>query len=954
MKKIPVRRALSALLACVLCIVCIPLFTLPAAASTGLPLSVSYEAGKGEVTSDGRYTTAFRDNPCKLDSDTLHLTYRGGWSIGTLLGGTYAAFTYINSSDKSWLMRDATDQWQSPAGTVNPHILQVSPAAKDGVASAVALTYRAEKSGEILPALDGYTLDAKAYGDGFALFHNGRMVFPLEDGALGGAGDTAGWYTLSGDNSALIAALSALRLTVTAGDEIAFACKRKAGNSQYHTYYPRVTYLSVSGGDDAGDGGETPVNLPYSFYPGSADFPRLTGSDRNYALLSAGGGCFSVGSMPRDASRGYEAFGKISARYGILNRDGSEDGQWTYGGLYLNQGSQYSILITATGYSTAYAFTAPYRGRVSVQMNAIKANKSGSGQDILFCVCLNDRMIWPTAGGNFSDNASWYNLTAYGADVTAAMRGAPALSDIAVLPGDRITYCLTAAAGNSMTSSNMNVTVAYTALSPSMPEASDVGSSLTDAFPRLSVGADGSGSVFAYPGAWRYESRPAGGGRYTTLTTLQDGDRLPLGQEENAGYLAVRRNNRDTAVLSPGRARDAVIAYTAPYSGTVSFSQECLAYAGMDQALTYTVLRGDEVLFTRTGTADALHSTATGEFTVTAGDTVRFVLSRPAACTGAAAFLLLPRVTYRSLSDSVAVMDAEMEPTAGLSVRFYVAVARAAGAGEQDGLLVFRGDGTDFSYDKASLRLTAGQVSGRGTAYVYDGLGAKELGDVFWVRPYRISGGEVTLGSVVRFSAAEWLRAQYGQNAALDTCLTEIFYYAAAAQTYFGYRTDRLVTDTLTDAQRALHQTNGCLMESVYGTIPPSGGGKPCASRIAGVSLLLCGNLSLRIYTDMDKAEAGRGYIEVARTPDMQNATTYSVSRTGGTTTLAVGATDFGRTLYIRLRIGSGSTASYGAVMTYSVESYAAAMAARPETDWSLVLLCEAVLRYGRAAMQVK
>lgn len=952
MQKKSARRVLSAVLACALCLVCLPLFALPAAASPGLPLEVTYAAGVGSTTADGRYTTAFSDNLCRLDTANMTLTYRGGWTIGTLCGATYTAFTYVNSTDKLWLTLDTTSQWDSPAGTVNRSNLQISPAAKGDVAYAVALTYRAEKSGEIGISLDGYDLSTTAIGDGFAVFCNGKMVFPTENGPFGDVGDITGWYPLTDDRGDLFVALAALRLTVTAGDEIAFACKRLAGNSKYHTYYPRVTYLSESGGGEAGGGeGDTSVNLPFSFYPGSADFPHLRGNYGNYTLLSAGGGQFSIGSVPRDASRGYEPFGRMSTRYGILNRGGGYDGdQWSYGGVYLDNTN--GRIITANEYSTAYAFTAPYRGRVRIGLNGINPKTSSSGADILFCVCLNDRMIWPTDGGSFSDNAAWYNLTAPGADVVSAMRGAPSLSDVSVRLGDRITFCLTAATGNSMSTNGMNVTVTYTALSPSMPAPGDVGSSLTDAFPRLAIGADGTGSVLAYPGPWRYESRPAGGGRYTTLTALQNGDRLPLGQEEDAGYLAVRRNNLDTAVLSPGRTRDAVIAYTAPYSGTASFSQECFAYAGDDQPLTYTVLRGDEVLFTRTGTVDVLRS-ATGEFTVTAGDTVRFILSRPSGSSGTVACSLLPRVTYLSLSDTVAVTGAEMDPTAGLAIRFFVAAARAAGSGEQDGLLIFRGDGTDFSYKSATLRLSRDQVVPEGMAYVYTGLGAKELGDVFWVRPYRRSGGEVILGSVIRFSAAEWLQAQYGQNDALNTCLTELFYYGAAAQEYFGYRTDCPVTDTLTDAQRAFHQKNGCLMESVYERKPLSATQKPCDSRITGVALLLCGDLSLRVYTDITKAEAGLAYIEVADTPDMKDATLYSVGQTAGTTTLTVGARNFGRTLYLRLRIGSGAGARYGAVITYSVESYAAAMVGHTDSDWPLLLLCEAVLRYGRAAMLV-
>ena len=243
MQKKSARRVLSAVLACALCLVCLPLFALPAAASPGLPLTVDYGAGTGGTTTDGRYTTAFSDNSPTLNIAAMTLTYRGGWTVGTLCGATYTAFTYVNSTDKLWLTLDTTSQWDSPAGTVNRNSFEISPAATGDVAYAVALTYRAEKSGEISVSLDGYSLDDTAIGDGLAVFRNGVMVFPTENGPFGDVGYITGWYPLTDDRSDLFAALAAR--DPAESYRCALALKGVAGNLGFEDLETTVTWLAA-------------------------------------------------------------------------------------------------------------------------------------------------------------------------------------------------------------------------------------------------------------------------------------------------------------------------------------------------------------------------------------------------------------------------------------------------------------------------------------------------------------------------------------------------------------------------------------------------------------------------------------------------------------------------------------------------------------------------------------
>ena len=85
----------------------------------------------------------------------------------------------------------------------------------------------------------------------------------------------------------------------------------------------------------------------------------------------------------------------------------------------------------------------------------------------------------------------------------------------------------------------------------------------------------------------------------------------------------------------------------------------------------------------------------------------------------------------------------------------------------------------------------------------YTGIAAKEMGDNVSVVIYNASGEAVSKpwNDSVQAYAVRMLNDNPTEK--LQTLLVDMLNYGAEAQTYFGYNTDDLVTDVLTDAQKA-------------------------------------------------------------------------------------------------------------------------------------------------------
>ena len=92
--------------------------------------------------------------------------------------------------------------------------------------------------------------------------------------------------------------------------------------------------------------------------------------------------------------------------------------------------------------------------------------------------------------------------------------------------------------------------------------------------------------------------------------------------------------------------------------------------------------------------------------------------------------------------------------------------------------------------------------SGQYWAIVYDGLAAKEMGDTFYVTIYNADG--VAISNAKEDSVRAYVERAYdSQSAAGKTMMVDMLNYGAAAQVHFGYGTEDLANNQLTDAQKA-------------------------------------------------------------------------------------------------------------------------------------------------------
>lgn len=88
-----------------------------------------------------------------------------------------------------------------------------------------------------------------------------------------------------------------------------------------------------------------------------------------------------------------------------------------------------------------------------------------------------------------------------------------------------------------------------------------------------------------------------------------------------------------------------------------------------------------------------------------------------------------------------------------------------------------------------------------------EGIAAKELGDVFYFRPYVVIDGEYLYGELSSYSVLEYStnRLANSTDESLKSTIVAMLNYGAASQTYFGYKTDSLVNNCLQESDKILN-----------------------------------------------------------------------------------------------------------------------------------------------------
>ncbi len=102
-------------------------------------------------------------------------------------------------------------------------------------------------------------------------------------------------------------------------------------------------------------------------------------------------------------------------------------------------------------------------------------------------------------------------------------------------------------------------------------------------------------------------------------------------------------------------------------------------------------------------------------------------------------------------------------------------------------------------------------TSGSTVYYVfdYDGISPQTLGDDINITFYGVKDGVTYNGNTYSYSPANYISSTLKSttSAKLKTLLVDLVYYGEACQVYQNYKTDNLLTDILTDEQKALRST---------------------------------------------------------------------------------------------------------------------------------------------------
>ena len=931
------RRVLSALL--LLAMLCGMFPALPVFASPGVSAKVNYIESGRMPTEDGYYETAVADNRWNASHQECSITYRGNWLAGCVSDGKgFSVFTYVNSSNAQWLTLDTTDQWSSPAGTVSATAYDIRPHGTAGYATGLA--YRAEFTGTVRFSVDAISGGANGATDGFAIFVGDKMIWPKPGTSVGAVNDMTGWYPITAATTAteINNALSALTYGATAGQDIAFVFKHGDGGG-YCRVDPRVVYVSSS----VTEGSKSTVAFR------NENFPTYQGA----VLTSNFKDNWGFGSFPRDNPDDFTLFDNMSDSYFILNRGkDNDDDQWHYGGLYLETGK----VIMTGNYVSVFNYCAPFAGEVNIAVEHITAGIGGDGtDDILFCIAINGKMVWPTTNGQLKDPGEfedWFALL-YDGDVSAAThyKNAGALLGVDVKVGDNIQYCFATRSGHSMNVKDVTLSVTYANVVSTVPTTNEASSSLADNFPLLDGAESGSATaVGTYRGRWNYVYASRESLDFTELRVITDG-RLLGGGTVGEGYISPLHNNQPVAGLAPGYAFDVAVGYTVRLTGKVKLSVAASAVGEVGTVNYRVLLNGEEIGGVSHASVAGISETVV-EANVIAGDEIYFVLSSVAGepAKENAFFNLLPAVEYTEVANETAIVGASMTVSSNLTVNFYVGANGLFADMDEYGILIWREAQEDYTAaERRAERITEGvRQSDFRMRITYHGVAAKQMTDIFYVRPYIVKDGKKHYGDVVKFSVIDYVMQLYGRSDKLDTLLTDMLLYGEAAQEYFGYHTDRLPTARLTSAQRDAASKTAYLYVDRR-SVGAENQKNPAFSRIESFSLSLEDRITFCAHIALDESELGTAVLEVSKNYNMSDFSEYAVDENGRAKAVALHAAEVGRIYYFRLRTVRDGMTCYGPIISYNIESYASGLAAAGHSD--MAKLCAAMINYGYSAL---
>ena len=232
----------------------------------------------------------------------------------------------------------------------------------------------------------------------------------------------------------------------------------------------------------------------------------------------------------------------------------------------------------------------------------------------------------------------------------------------------------------------------------------------------------------------------------------------------------------------------------------------------------------------------------------------------------------------------------------------------------------------------------------------YTGISPQALGDDVSITFYGVKDGVTYNGNAYKYSATNYIKSTLNKptsSAKLKTLLVDLVYYGKACQVYQNYKTDNLLTDILTDEQKALRSTADLNLTNIK-----NASYKTCKNRLVkfGTALRLNNSVEIAIPLNMTNVTLDDLSFKVkigSRTLTYtyaENPDNFEKGKDGYWYFYFDGvyANQMSDEVFITAYKGNEQV-SY--TLKYSVESYAATV-----TDAKLKAVTDAMMRYGNSA----
>ena len=232
----------------------------------------------------------------------------------------------------------------------------------------------------------------------------------------------------------------------------------------------------------------------------------------------------------------------------------------------------------------------------------------------------------------------------------------------------------------------------------------------------------------------------------------------------------------------------------------------------------------------------------------------------------------------------------------------------------------------------------------------YTGISPQALGDDVSITFYGVKDGVTYNGNAYKYSATNYIKSTLNKptsSAKLKTLLVDLVYYGEACQVYQNYKIDNLLTDILTDEQKALRSTADLNLTNIK-----NASYETCENRLVkfGTALRLNNSVEIAIPLNMTNVTLDDLSFKVkigSRTLTYtyaENPDNFEKGKDGYWYFYFDGvyANQMSDEVFITAYKGDEQV-SY--TLKYSVESYAATV-----TDAKLKAVTDAMMRYGNSA----